>query len=145
VIFDLQIIKPDKCNSLTSILKFNYYFNTTQKDLLEIFPYLDGAITAVGGTFWELKQFDIPCLLIPGSETESQMAIWLNENKKATILLNHDEGFNSKLTDQIEAFLQEIKTKKNQNSLQEQAFKYTNHQNQNELGINRIWAQILQS
>jgi len=145
VIFDLQIIKPDKCNSLTSILKFNYYFNTTQKDLLEIYPYLDGAITAVGGTFWELKQFDIPCLLIPGSETESQMAIWLNENKKATILLNHDEGFNSKLTDQIEAFLQEIKTKKNQNSLQEQAFKYTNHQNQNELGINRIWAQILQS
>ncbi len=145
IISDLQTIKPDKCTSLTSILKFNYYFNTTQKDLLELYPYLDGAITAVGGTYWELNQFDIPCLLIPGSETESQMAIWLSENKKTTILLNHDEEFNSNSTDQIEVFLQEIKTIKNQNSLQEQAFKYTNHQNLNELGINRIWAQILQS
>lgn len=148
VVSDFQSITPSSAqitpSSSKEVYKFNYYFNTTQKELLKLYPILDGAITAVGGTFWELKQFEIPCLLIPGSESESKMAEWLNELEISTLLLKYDQEFDSSTHTKIEDFLFNLTSVKNNTMTTKDPNILSTSVANNDLGTNRIWAQILQ-
>lgn len=68
------------------------YSNLNEEDLSKIYLKTNVAITAAGSTFWELNLFKIPCLLIPGSHTENEIADWLTENNFAELLINHADN-----------------------------------------------------
>lgn len=93
----------------TSRKPFNFYGNIKPAELIKLYPKIDAAITAAGGTFWELNSFKIPCLLIPGSSDESITARWLTKMTDSILLLESHEQFNSEHSAQVLNFLNEIK------------------------------------
>jgi spore coat polysaccharide biosynthesis predicted glycosyltransferase SpsG len=87
----------------------NFYGNIKPAELIKLYPKIDAAITAAGGTFWELNSFRIPCLLIPGSSDESITARWLTKTTNSILLLESHEQFTSEHSAQVLNFLNEIK------------------------------------
>ncbi len=94
----------------TSFKAFNFYGNSKPSELIKLYPKMHAAITAAGGTFWELNSFEIPCLLIPGSSDESITARWLAKMTKSRVLLESHEQFSLEHAAKILNFLNDVQT-----------------------------------
>ena len=79
---------------ITDKVEIVNYTHLNQQELIKLYAKINFAITAVGSTFWELDYLNIPCLLIPGSLTEDETALWLQNNKMAERLISVQENFN---------------------------------------------------
>lgn len=88
---------------------FKFYGHIKPAELIKLYPKIDAAITAAGGTYWELNSFGIPCLLIPGSSDESITSRWLTKTTNAMLLLESHEEFTSVHSAQILTFLNGLK------------------------------------
>lgn len=91
---DKNGMKFDKIKyKITEKVEIVNYPHLNQKELIKLYAKINFAITAVGSTFWELHFLNIPCLLIPGSLTEDETALWLQKNKVAEQLISSQENF----------------------------------------------------
>ncbi len=96
---------------------FNFYGNVLPHDLIKLYPKMTAAITASGGTFWELNSLNIRCLLIPGSSDESISARWLVKMTDHKLLLESHEQFSSEHSAQLLNFLSNIKNSVSESDL----------------------------
>lgn len=140
-LFEFLVIVPKNINfkqNFNSIdtskqIKVVFYDFVNQLELIELYKIVDASITSVGGTFWELNLFQVPCLLIPGSLNENTTAHWLNKNNTASLLLESHETIEDEHILNIVDFL---------NSIEQRALNRSYGVKMAPNGAKRIWMEL---